>query len=137
MGLTLDARPIDSPRQLPAALEALAHRTDALWGIPDQLVITPQTARYLLLFSFRNRIPFIGLSPAWVKAGALFSLEWDYRDIGLQCAGQALQILGGAPTEDVPVQAPRQVRYVLNRRTAEQMKISLPASLEKAAARVY
>lgn len=137
LGLQLDAHAITSPRELPAALENLARSADVFWGINDQLVVTPQTARTLLLFSFRNRIPFIGLSEVWVKAGALFALDRDYQDIGRQCAELAEKILSGSQVRDLTPETPREVKYILNRHTAEQMKLELPAGLLQGAAKVY
>jgi putative ABC transport system substrate-binding protein len=137
LGLRLDGHAITSPRELPAALDALANNADVFWGISDQLVMTPQTARNLLLFSFRNRIPFIGLSDAWVKAGALYALDRDYSDIGRQCAVMAEKILQGTKVEELPPEAPKRVIYILNRHTAEQMKLELPVELLRGAAKVY
>jgi len=136
-GLRLEEHAVTSPRELPAALDALANNADVFWGITDQLVVTPQTAKSLLLFSFRNRIPFIGLSEAWVKAGALYALDRDYPDIGRQCAELAEKILSGARANDLPPETPRQEAYVINRHTAEQMKLELPAKLLQGAAKVY
>ena len=136
-GLTLHAIPVTSPLELPAALTSLAKQADVLWGLSDQMVINAQTARNLLLFSFRNRIPFFGLSAAWVEAGALVALERDYQDIGRQCAELAQQIIAGASPASLPLQTPRKVLYTLNRRTAEQMKIEFPAKVLRAAQEVY
>lgn len=135
-GLTLLAREVDSPKALPAALDALSTRVDVLWGISDRTVLAPQTAKNILLFSFRNRIPFVGLSEAWVKAGAFYALDRDYRDIGRQCGELAARLLreqGASP----PPQPPRTVVYSLNRKTAEQMKIDVPADLLKGSRHVY
>jgi putative ABC transport system substrate-binding protein len=137
LGLRLDAQPITSPRELPAALEALANSADVFWGLSDRLVVTPQTARSLLLFSFRNRIPFVGLSSSWVKAGALFSLDRDYADIGRQCGELAWKVLQGAKPAQLPAEPPRRVVYVLNQRTADQMKIQFPPAILKNATLVY
>ncbi len=137
LGLGLQTYPIPSPRELPAALETLANSSDVLWGLSDRMVANPETARNLLLFSFRNRIPYFGLSAAWVQAGALFALERDYRDIGRQCGELAEKIIAGTAPGSLPMASPRKVLYVLNRRTAEQMKITFPAPLLRAAKKVY
>jgi putative tryptophan/tyrosine transport system substrate-binding protein len=137
LGLKLQAIPIHSPQELPAALEALANSCDVLWGLSDQMVANPQTARNLLLFSFRNRIPYFGLSAVWVEAGALFALERDYRDIGAQCAELAVKVIAGQAPENLPPQPPRRVLYTLNQRTAKQMKIELAAPLLRGAQKVY
>jgi putative ABC transport system substrate-binding protein len=137
MGLELLAREVATPSELPGALESLANRAEVLWGISDNLVVTPQTARSLLLFSFRNRIPFIGLSTAWVKAGAFYALDRDYRDIGRQCAELAGKVLAGAEAGSLAPVPPRRVTYSLNLKTAEQMKMHVPSSLSKAAEQLF
>jgi putative ABC transport system substrate-binding protein len=89
------------------------------------------------LFSFRNRMPFSGLSASWVKAGALYALDRDYEDLGAQCAEMALKVLDGKHAGSIPPARPRKVRYVLNLRTAEHLKLNLPSELVDGAAEVY
>ena len=136
-GFTLVPYKVRSPGEIPGALESISRSADVLWGVPDKIVLNPSTAREVLLFSFRNRIPFIGLSPTWVKSGALFSLGWDYHDIGAQCASMAAAVLGGRQARSIPPQAPRKVLYSVNRKTAERMKLDLPESLLKDASQIY
>jgi putative ABC transport system substrate-binding protein len=88
------------------------------------------------LFSFRHQIPLIGHSTPWVKAGALYALDRDYTDIGLQCAEMAGKILAGQAASSLPPVPPRKVRYTLNRKTAEQMKLDLPVRAFRDAAEV-
>lgn len=137
MGLQLFAQEVSSPRELPAALENLANTADALWGVSDQIVLTPQTARPILLFSFRNRIPFIGLSHAWTRAGALYSLDRDYHDLGRQCGELAARILQGEQAGKIPPAAPRKLTYSLNLKTAQRMKLEISPSVLQGAEQVY
>jgi len=136
-GLQLILRPVTSPRELPGALESLTNEVDALWGLPDRLVLSPQTAKNILLFSFRNRIPFIGLSTSWVKAGALYALHWDYNDLGAQCGELAIRSMHGTPLSGLPPSPPRTVRYSLNLRTADRMKLKIPDDLARRAHQIY
>jgi putative ABC transport system substrate-binding protein len=137
LGLTLVPHEVHSPQELPDALERVARRADVLWGISDSVVLTPQTAEPVLLFSFRNRLPFIGLSTSWVKAGALYALDRDYADIGAQCAVFALKILRGERASNLSAQSPRKVQYALNLKTAAHMKIDLPPALINSAHQVF
>ncbi len=75
MGLKLEAEQIASSVDIPIALTRLANKIDVLWGLPDRLALAQETTKAILLFCFRNRIPLVGPSEAWVKAGALFSLD--------------------------------------------------------------
>lgn len=136
VGLTLISRPVSTPRELPDALESLANNIDLLWGITDQVVVSPQTAEPILLFSFRNSIPFAGLSASWVKAGSLYALERDYGDIGAQCAEMALRILDKTVPQTIQVVQPRKMLFSINLKTARSMKIDLPRPVVDGATQV-
>jgi putative ABC transport system substrate-binding protein len=137
MGLELVAREVGSPQALPGALKSLSRSIDVLWGMPDRIVLSPEAARPILLFSFRNRIPFVGASTAWVKAGALFCLTWDYQDIGAQCGELAGKLLRGTAAADLPPVSPRRVLYALNLKTAQQMKIEFSEEVVRGAHEVF
>jgi putative tryptophan/tyrosine transport system substrate-binding protein len=137
LGLTLLTSEVETPQALPEALENLVRRAEILWGITDQTVLSPQTAEPILLFSFRNRIPFTGLSASWAKAGALYALDRDYKDIGMQCGEIAAKILQGTAANTIPPQPPRKVFYALNLKTAEHMKLTIPETLVEGAQQVF
>lgn len=138
LGLELIAVPVQSPLELPYALEQVVKKAEVLWGISDRIVLSPKTSKNILLYSFRNRIPFIGLSHAWVKAGALYALDRDYNDIGVQCGEIVYDVLAGRKMKDREENvAPRKIRYVLNMKTVDYMKVEIPASLRDAALRIY
>ncbi len=128
-GLELIAIPVDSPKQLPFALEQLAQNVEVLLSIPDEVTMSPKTAKEVLLASFRNRVPLIGLSDNWVKSGALYALSWDYNDLGQQCAAQAQRLLNGESIAKVSHETPRKVAYTINSKIAEHMNITIPANL--------
>lgn len=137
MGLKLVAQEVRTPRELPDALKNLVNSTDVLWGVSDRVVLTPQTAKSILLFSFRNRIPFIGLSSPWVKAGALYALDRDYNDIGWQCGEMAYRVLQGEEVRSIAPTPPRKVVYSLNQKTARRMKVEVSGSLLRGAEQVF
>src|SRR5574341_1071741 len=137
VGLTLFAHAIDAPRDIPEALNRMAKEVDVLWGLPDHIALSPETAEALLLFSLRNRIPFIGLSASWAKAGALYALDRDYADLGKQCGELARDILDGRPPESLPPASPRKVVYAINLRTALHMKVTGPEALIRGASEVF
>ncbi|MDH4080642.1 MAG: ABC transporter substrate-binding protein [Nitrospira sp.] len=136
IGVQLIAKPIETPRELPDVLESLANNIDLLWGITDQVVVSPQTAEPILLFSFRNKIPFAGLSAPWVKAGSLYALDRDYGDIGAQCAEIALRVLNKTAPHTIQVVPPRKMLLSINLKTARAMKIELPQPVIDAATQV-
>lgn len=114
-------QPVESPGALPAALSSVAARADVLLALPDGTVYTRESARGLLLKSFRQRVPLVGLNEAWVKLGALYALDWDYREVGAACATLAA---GEAnPRNAVAVAAPRP-RVFVNMKSASHFGIT-------------
>jgi putative tryptophan/tyrosine transport system substrate-binding protein len=137
IGVRLVPKSVDTPRDIPDALESLMNNVDLLWGITDQVVVSPQTAEPILLFSFRNKIPFAGLSTPWVKAGSLYALERDYDDIGNQCADIAVKILNKTAPRMIQVVPPRKVVFSVNLKTARAMKIELSQQIIDGASHVF
>lgn len=129
-GLNVNLYPVGTPSELGAAADRAAVETEVLMVLADSLTMSPQSAKQMLLSSFRGKVPLVGLSDPWVKAGALYALDWDFDDIGKQCGQLALKL---NPT---PV-FPRTVRLSVNVRTARYMKIELADALIKQAAQLY
>ncbi|HEY7944848.1 MAG TPA: ABC transporter substrate binding protein [Casimicrobiaceae bacterium] len=125
--------PVQAPAMLPAALGRLPGAVDVLLAVPDATVYTPRTAKGLLLFSFHHKLPLIGPSEAWARAGALYALDWDYREVGAFCARLALRQLPGrspaAPARPRP-------RIIVNKRTAELFGLRWDPSIRQAFDRV-
>jgi len=137
MELNITAIPVDSPKQLPYALNQLEKNIQVLLAIPDRITMSPKTAQAILLASFRNRIPMIGLTDNWVKAGALYALSWNYADIGKQCANQAIALIKGKSIKYVPIAFPEEIDYVINKTIMERMRLPLSESLLTNAKRVF
>jgi putative ABC transport system substrate-binding protein len=77
----------------------------------------------------KTGVPFIGLSSAFVKAGALMALSCDYTDIGIQAAETAKRILDGENPKDIPIAVPRKVLLCINMRTAKHIGLNIPTSI--------
>ncbi len=65
---------IDNADQLSASLKALSHSTNVLLTLPDPAIYNKSTIRGFLLLAYRKRIPIIGFSQAYVKAGAIAAI---------------------------------------------------------------
>lgn len=136
-GLKLIPIPVNHARELPAALKKLDKAADVLWAIPDKTVYSNKTLKEVLLSSFRSRIPVVGLSGAWVKAGALYALDRDYQDLGRQTGVIAKKLLAGTSPGKVAPETPSQVVYSLNVKTARHMKANIEDKLLAGAIKVY
>ena len=136
-GFNMVAIPVESPKELPFALEQMANKVEIMFAIPDETVMSVKTAKELLLASFRNKVPLVGLSDNWVKSGAFYALSWDYEDLGRQCGTLAQKLLNGASVQTTPPEYPRKVTYTINAKIAEQMNMEIPEDLLKGAKMVF
>lgn len=133
LGLELHVQGVDLKQPLGPQLEGLGNRIDALLGTYDLRIFSSENARALMLFSYRHRIPLIGISDAWTRAGALMSFDWDYRDIGRQCGELALKALAPGVLRQPAVEPARRLVYSLNLEAARYFRIDLaPDVLEGA-----
>lgn len=128
VGLELIGIPIDSGEKLQEALNDLGKRKiDVLWSVADSTVFSSdRSIEFLLRQTLEYRIPFMGLSPAFVKAGALLALSVDYKDVGLQCGELAVQVLAGQPPPSLPITVPRKVTLYLNLNVAKAIGVRIP-----------
>lgn len=136
LGLDVTARKIKSVQELPAILDTFENEVDVLLAIADPVVFNAQTAKPILLFSYRNRIPVVGLSEQWVEAGALYALNRDYHDIGKQCADIVTKIRGGAPVGTLHATPPRKIEYMINNKATVHMKLTIAEKVMNGAKRI-
>ncbi len=129
--------PVAGPTALPNALNRLVNRVDALLALPDTTVYAREHSRALLLFSFRHQIPLVGPTEGWVKAGALYSIDWDYTDLGRYCGSIAVARLAGAKPSHAAPALPPATRAVVNTRSAEQLRIQWGADVMRSVDRTY
>jgi putative ABC transport system substrate-binding protein len=95
-GITLVVKTVANPRQLPKQLDGLRGKVDALWMLPDPMLVAPEAVNYLMLFSFQNSMPVFSFSKKYVSAGAAAALIIDPHAMGVQAAELAKRVSGGA-----------------------------------------
>jgi putative ABC transport system substrate-binding protein len=125
LGLELVPLAVTSETDVIEKTRTLAAEVDILWSVADSTVFSHQGLRHILLETLRNRVPFVGLSPSFVKAGALLAISTDYRDLGRQAGEQSLRILAGEETSLVPMTAPRNLSLSINMNTAKQIRVQI------------
>ncbi len=135
-GLEAVALGVESAAEVQATVERLAGGLDALMVLPDAEVLSPQAARALLTVSMRQRVPLVGPAGSWVRAGALYALEWDYEDLGQQCADVAQRLLG-LRAQPAATQPPRRTVLVINRRAAQHLRVAVPNDVLRSAGSIH
>ncbi len=137
-GLALVAREIRSAKEAISALDALGEQgVDALWVLPDETNLAPAVLQQMLLFSYRRRVPLIGLSENQAQMGAVLSLSFaSSEDIGRQAGELANSILAGKAPAEVPYTTARRVRLTVNLKAAQKLGMEIPKSILAAASGV-
>lgn len=98
--------------------------------------LTFRERRQFVEFANRNGLPSGFNQFEFVDSGGLFSYGIDSMQTILQNFEHVDRILRGARAADLPVQLPQHFRFVVNRRTANALGLSLPQSLLLRADRV-
>jgi putative ABC transport system substrate-binding protein len=137
VGLELIAVKINSEKDIPEALDHLNQTTDGIWSVADPKIFSPRSTRYIVLNALRNGKPFMGFSRNLVASGALFALDFDYKDIGRQTGKIAIEVLSGRPPASISVAVPGIIWFHYNEKTAQHINISIPEDLVAIAKEVY
>lgn len=137
LGFEVFEQTVPSEKEFPEALRSLLWRVDLFVMVPDAKLYSAQTTNHLLEESLQKRVPVLGLSAAYAKAGALLAFDCDYQELGRQAGEIAARLLRGAKPSDVPSVGPRKIQYVLNKAAARLMDISLPEKTLQNAREVF
>ena len=124
-GFKLTLTSLNQREQLLPALEELLEDNDVLLSVADPLVYNSETIHHVLLTTYRYRIPVLGLSKAYVDAGALLAVYSTPEQIGQQVA-QLLEGWVRTGKGALPAPAyPRQFVISVNRRVAASLDLAL------------
>ncbi len=136
-GLELICSMVYSQGETINAIKNLENKIDALWIVPDTTVVMPFSVKYMLLFSFRNKIPLFGLSDTYVKRGVLLAVSFDTTDMGRQAGELALQILKKENNENHSLIFARALKLFLNLKTAKIMGFNIPEEMKERVDKIY
>jgi putative ABC transport system substrate-binding protein len=137
LGLGFEAIPVNNEKEVMSSIAKLIPKQDVLWALSDSTVYTPQTIQFIILETLRNGVPFMGVAPTFVKAGALIALSCDYEGVGRQSAEIVAKIINGAKPSDIPISVPNKFDISVNASTAKRINIVLPESILKEASNIY
>lgn len=121
-GVQLVARQVAGDGLFPA-LQALLPEVDCLLAVPDPGVFNSQTVANILAATYRRRIPLIGFSPAYTRAGALVSLYSTPEQVGRR-GGEVLRQSFSSRLLPPP-QWPREFTVSVNQDVARSLEIRL------------
>lgn len=121
--LSLSARPVRSGEGLFPALDEILGDIDVLIAIPDSTIYNSNNVRNILLTSYRHKVPLIGISQAYVNAGAICAIFSTPEQLAGQSAEMAVLF---ARNKNFPSpQYPMQFDIALNQQVARSLGIAL------------
>jgi ABC-type uncharacterized transport system substrate-binding protein len=97
LDLELHIEQIESKDIIGTALNNLLDKIDIFLAIPDSNIHNKSTVSNILLSTYRKRIPLIGFSSAYVKAGALAAVYSSPEDIANQVKDNIIAVFSGQP----------------------------------------
>ena len=112
LGFTVRVVDASGPEQLLPALLSLKGQVDFVWCLPDGTLYNSVTIKPLILASIENRLPLIGFSESFARAGAALGVYPDFRDIGLETGEAARQVMDNQPLH-MP-DGPRRLKVAMN-----------------------
>lgn len=104
-------------------LSTILLTNDVLLATPDPIIFNRNTAKSILLTSYRHRVPVIGYSESYVKAGALASIFSSPEQIAAHTGEEAIKILSGKTPQKT---FPKYFSVSFNHNVARSLGISLP-----------
>lgn len=128
LGIELVEEDVAHPEEVAGAYRRMRGDIDALWMLPDPVVVTRDNFRYLAERTRSDGIGFLAFSENFVRAGALLSVSPDYKTMGSQAAVLVERLIEDGES-NVPVQAPIGSSLVINADTARTLQIDVDASM--------
>jgi len=132
-GIRVQPEAIYHAKDGPAKIKGLETRVDAFWMLPDISVITPETVDFLLMTSFRKKIPVLSFSDKYVKMGALAAVSMDPFDIGVQAGEMVNRVLGSGDVTALKRVDARKPVVSINNRIAEKFGIEIDETVRAGA----
>jgi len=111
----------------PAFATLVKDKPQALVILADRIFLHNRAR--LMDFAMQNRLPGVYAYRELVEAGGLMSFGPSYEDLHRRAATYVDKILKGAKPADLPVEQPTKFNLVINRRAAEALGLTIPASI--------
>lgn len=133
----LDAMSISTQKDAIMHLKMALDQNQAYWMIPDQLMRSRELVRYLFFASKKQKKALIGLSDKYVRAGALFALSVQNRQLGEQAGELSNRILGGKKPSQLPIEMAQHAELSINTKVAASLGIEVSRELLSQAKYIY
>ncbi|MBU2479255.1 MAG: hypothetical protein KKA36_09215 [Gammaproteobacteria bacterium] len=106
-------------------LTRLIDHAEVLIALPDPHVFNRSSIQAILLTTYRNRVPVIGFSQAYVRAGALAAVHSTAQQIGQQAGEWIVEFTQSENRQLGPPRYPRYYSVAVNTQVAQSLNLSV------------
>lgn len=129
-GMRIQIETMGYAQRLIGPLNRALEESDAFIAVADSVVSNRKTVQNLLLTTYRRKVPVIGYSRAYVRAGALAAVYSTPEQVGRQ-AGELVGALIKRETWSLPARLyPKYFSVEVNHEVARSLGISVPPEKE-------
>jgi len=128
LAVRLQPLPMRSPDDLPGAFDSASRaHLDALVVMTDGLTFNQRG--HIAELAIAAHLPLIGELRNFADAGALMAYGPRFADLARRAAGYVDRILRGAKPAELPVEQPTVFELVVNLKTANALRLTLPQAV--------
>lgn len=139
MGFTIIELPAMGINNVPSAGQALVGKVDAIF-VPNDTTVYG-AFKSLVKVAQDGKVPLFTAERRSVQRGAVATVGFDFKDMGMRTADMVDKVLKGTKPGDMDVQymkdLPNALALYINKDSAEKMGVKLPPDLLKRAAHVF
>lgn len=130
MGIDAHIETVKRTDNLIRRLSDILNEIDVFLAFPDAQIFNRNTAKNILLTTYRQRIPIIAYSASYVKAGALAAVYSTPQQIAKQTADTLINILRPGATFPLQGAYPRKFEISINNSVAKSLGIPVFSEAE-------
>jgi len=119
---SLEVAECSRPEDLVKSFLSLKGKADFAVLLPDSSLYNNTTVRPLIQASLESRLPIVGFSASFVRAGAALGVYPDFRDVGTQAAEMATRLIAGETA--LADEGPRKLQGAVNQRVLHLLGLS-------------
>jgi putative tryptophan/tyrosine transport system substrate-binding protein len=128
LGIAVTLAPVHDDVGIEEALAAQAQEPGgSLIDLPESFSVTHRDV--IIAAATRHRLPLMGATDVFPRAGGLMSYWFDTADVHAEAASYIDRILKGASPADLPVQRPTKFSLVINLNTAKALGLTVPPGM--------
>jgi putative ABC transport system substrate-binding protein len=126
-GLDVTTLPLKTSADVAPAFGQIVGHVDGIYVVPDPLLSTARAQ--IIALALRARLPSTFGSRDYADAGGLMSYGANIANSFARAADFVDKILRGASPADLPVEQPAKFEFVINRRTAKDLGLTVSPNL--------